>query len=86
MTDDPKLTQFLRAAADLLEVALRDGLVEDRSAAAGLQAMLRAGGMATISATLSPVTKTAWLAVEVIEPSGTRHQLMRAELRKAVLQ
>lgn len=79
-------TCFLQAAADLLEVAISQAMERDPRAAAGLDRLLRNGGLLSLRATLAPSTGLAQLAVEVISPSGVTHQLMATSLERMAVQ
>lgn len=78
--DDDTIKAFLAASADLLQAAIHQAAADDPEGYAHLQACIRAGGLLTIRADMSPVTGLAQLGIDVTEPSGETHRLMAATL------
>jgi hypothetical protein len=75
---------FLAAAANVLNDAVRQARADDPDGARALQEVLRAGGVARVSATLG-LTGVCWIHCEVVEPNGTAHSLATLELHRQVL-
>lgn len=79
---DQNIKAFMQAAADLLESSVKSAKAENPEEYAILVKCIKAGGMVNISATMSPTTGIAQLGINVIEPSGTSHRLMSANLER----
>ena len=77
---------FLCAAAPLLQQDLDSLRADEPEAAQVVARAIRAGGMARISATLSPSTASAWLRCELVLPVGEVIQLSQAEMQREVRQ
>lgn len=78
--------RFLDAAAALLQAATDQARQEDPQAFDSLAALLKAGGLVELRSTFAPATGLAWMAVEVVAPSGERHTLAAAELHRLPVQ
>jgi hypothetical protein len=76
--------RFMAAGADLLAEAVRQAAADHPEDVGALQVILKAGGTARVSVTLS-AAGVAWIACDVIEADGTSHSLATLELRRAVL-
>jgi hypothetical protein len=77
-----KTQKFLSAAADLLQEAISAAKNDDPEGVAGLAACLRAGGLVGLHATFAQSTGLAQIHIEIVEPSGQSHQLMKCELQR----
>ena len=80
--NDHTIKVFLAASADLLQAAIHQAAAEDPEGYAHLQACIRAGGLLTVRADMSPTTGIAQIGIDVTEPSGATHRLMGATLEK----
>lgn len=83
---DTKIKSFMSAAADLLQSAVEAAKADTPDEYAALVACVKAGGMVSFKATMSPTTGIAQLGIDVIEPNGTAHRLMSANLERGGLQ
>lgn len=83
---DIAVAAFLEASANLLESAVGQARQQDVAGVAGLMRAMQAGAMLTLRGTFALSTGLAEVAVEVIEPNGESHQLMRCELNRLVAQ
>lgn len=83
---DTNIKQFLHAAANLLQSSIESARAESPDEYAVLVACVKAGGMVSFNATMSPTTGIAQLGIDVIEPNGTAHRLMSASLEREGLQ
>lgn len=85
-TEQNAVRTFLASAADVVNTAVISAKSEDAEGYEGLLCALRAGAMLSLSATFSPTTHLAQLAIEVTEPNGEKHSLMHVELNRDALQ
>lgn len=83
---DTNIKAFMSAAADLMQSAVTQAKTDSPGEYAVLVACVKAGGMVSINATMSPTTGIAQLGIDVIEPNGTAHRLMSASLEREGLQ
>jgi hypothetical protein len=83
---DTNIKAFMSAAADLMQSAVNTAKADSPDEYAALVACVKAGGMVSIKATMSPTTGIAQLGIDVIEPNGTTHRLMSANLERESLQ
>lgn len=83
---DDAVTAFLGAASDLLQSAIEQARQDDAAGVAGLEQAMRAGALLTVRGTFAWSTGLAEVAVDVVEPNGEGHQLMRCELNRLVAQ
>lgn len=79
---DDAIKGFLAAAADLLQTSIHGAAEEDPDGYTHLQACVRAGGLVTIRADMSPITGIAQVSIDVTEPSGQSHRLMSVSLER----
>lgn len=83
---DTNIKAFMSAAADLMQSAVTQAKTDSPEEYAALVACVKAGGMVSLNATMSPTTGIAQLGIDVIEPNGTTHRLMSARLERESLQ
>lgn len=84
MTDEHDVAaRFMAAGADVLNDAVRQTREDDPETVRKLQTVLKAGGMARLSVTLS-LAGVGWIQCEVIEPDGTAHTMATLELHRRV--
>ena len=78
--EQPVLSTFTVAAAELLQSALIALQIEDAEAAHGAALMLRQGGFASLVATIAPSTGMVSVRVELIDLAGNGHRIVTADL------
>jgi hypothetical protein len=83
---DRLVREHMATGANLLQYALTQAQAEDPAALQDLASALRAGGLASLTATVAPASGLARLQIDITEPDGTAHQLMAVELQREVSQ